>query len=156
MIFEAHDDSGDILATAFDLAINRFHELEGADADDIDTRARLTARLVVLSKNGELDAETLASQAVLYLRTFAVAMRLSRQSGQPTVPSSPQQFALGPDAIQALDQALQQCLDELPQGGVTSSVRSILQRSLLETAGEGERSVEALRSVALNAVRNRG
>ena len=108
------------LARSFDEALSQFVASEGSAADTAEMRGRLAARLVVLSKLGETDKHQLASSAALYLRAFAGAMRISSSSKRAEATDAPtSHIALGPDAIDAMAEALERCLDELPQGGVS-------------------------------------
>lgn len=141
------------LARSFDIALKQFVTSEGAEADTIDNRGRLAARLVVLSKLGEQDEQQLASNAVLYLRAFASAMRIASGNGHQARVRG--HVALGPDAIAAISEALEQCLNDLPEGGVSSTARDVLQKALLEAAGRGERDASKLTAFALEKLRHR-
>jgi len=105
------------LARSFDAALSQFIASEGSEADTAENRGRLAARLVVLSKLGETDEHQLASNAALYLRAFAGAMRIA-SSAKPAQAEADltSHIALGPDAIDAMVEALHRCLDELPHG----------------------------------------
>lgn len=148
-------DHEEKLARAFDIAMKQFVMSEGKEADTIDNRGRLAARLVVLTKLGEQDEHQLASSAALYLRAFAGAMRVASGSAPRDVAQGRGQIALGPDAIAAVTEALEQCLNDLPEGGVSSAARDVLQKALLEAAGGGERDVSKLTAFALEKLRTR-
>jgi len=61
----------------------------------------------------------LASNAALYLRAFAGAMRIASSAKRTQAEADlTSHITLGPDAIDAMVEALHRCLDELPQGGV--------------------------------------
>ena len=144
------------LARCFDAALNQFIASEGSEADTAENRGRLAARLVVLSKLGETDEHQLASNAALYLRAFAGAMRIaSRAKPAQAEADLTSHIALGPDAIDAMVEALHRCLDELPQGGVSSTARDVLQKAILEAAGHGERNADKLQAFALEKLRTR-
>ena len=116
----------------------------------------MAARLVVLSKLGETDEYQLASNAAQYLRAFAGAMRIASSSKRALVKDDPtSHIALGPDAIAAMAEALDRSLDELPQGGVSSTARDVLQKAILEAAGHGERNADRLQAFALEKLRTR-
>jgi hypothetical protein len=144
------------LARSFDVALSQFIASEGSGADTAENRGRLAARLVVLSKLGETDEHKLASNAALYLRAFAGAMRIASGSKRAQAKVAPtSRIALGPDAIGAMAEALDRCLDGLPQGGVSSTVRDVLQKAILEAAGHGERNADRLQAFALEKLRTR-
>jgi hypothetical protein len=87
----------------------------------------------VLSNLGETDEHQLASSAALYLRAFAGAMRISSSSKRAQAKdTATNHFALEPDAISAMAEALDRCLDELPQGGVSSRAREVFQKAIVE------------------------
>jgi hypothetical protein len=144
------------LARSFDAALSQFVASEGSAADTAEMRGRLAARLVVLSKLGETDEHQLASNAALYLRAFAGAMRISSSSKRALVKdAATSHIALGPDAISAMAEALARCLDELPQGGVSSTAREVLQKAILEAAAHGERNTDKIKAFALEKLRTR-
>lgn len=144
----------EVLARSFDIALKQFVTAEGPEADTPDTRGRLAARLVTLATHGEQTEERLASEAVLYLRAFAAAMRVNSRKPVADKAASPS-IALGPDAVAAMTQALEACIEELPEGGVSSTVRDILHKAILGAAGDGERDADKLKSFALEKLRKR-
>jgi hypothetical protein len=83
-------NNNEVLAPSFDIALKQFVSAEGPAADTADMRSRLAARLVTLATHGEQSEERLASEAVLYLRAFTAAMRVShdKQSAHKAMASA--------------------------------------------------------------------
>jgi hypothetical protein len=83
-------------------------------------------------------------------------MRFSASSKRAQVKdAATSHIALGPDAIIAMAEALARCLDELPQGGVSSRAREVLQKAILEAAAYGERNTDKIKAFALEKLRTR-
>lgn len=145
----------EVLARSFDIALQQFVSAEGPASNTADTRSRLAARLVVLATHGEQSEERLASEAVLYLRAFTAAMRVSgdKQSASKSAASPP--VVIGPDVAASMTEAMQACIEDLPEGGVSSTARDVLQKALLEAAGRGERDASKLTAYALEKLRTR-
>lgn len=80
-----------------------------------------------------------------------------RLASTPTAPpvNTKSQVAFGPDTIAAVAHALELCLEDLPERGVSSTARDILQKALLEAAGRGERDANKLTAFALEKLRTR-
>jgi hypothetical protein len=147
-------DLDQTLAEAFDRVWDRFVAIEGAGAATPDNRGRLAARLVVLTMSGAADLDTLVDPALLYLRAFMAASRLSTQSQTPQAdPPSMGSYIFEPDALDSMAVALERCMDEMPRA--SSSLRSILSAAIFRKAAEGERSPERLQSHALDVLRRR-
>lgn len=142
------------LARAFDLAWDRFVELEGSSVDTPDNRGRLAARIVVLAKTGETDEKEIAATALIYLRAFAAAVRLAPDHQQPSTMVPVAGVALDPEAIDAVTTALDACVAGLPLG-ISSTARAILSESILEHAAKGERDPDRLQALALDALKLR-
>jgi hypothetical protein len=142
------------LARAFDLAWEKFTELEAAEENTAENRGALAARIVVLAKLGEEDVVAIAEAALLYLRALAASKRLSAspQGGPVSIASAG--AVLDQEAITAATTALDACLEELPEG-IPSRLRSALLQTILEHAGRGERSSERLQRFALDALKSR-
>lgn len=143
------------LARSFDIALAQYLASEGQNADTADTRGRLAARLVILSTQGETDEARLASNAVLYLRAFASAMRLASAPQAAYSSSTENGIAIGPDVISAISKALDSCLDDLPEGAATLTVRDHLQKALMTAASRGEQDIVKLKTIAMEKLRNR-
>lgn len=144
----------DILARSFEIALKQYVSGEGPAADTPDMRGRLAGRIMALAALGEQSEQRLASQAILYLRAFSAAMRISAVSPF-NEPAASHSIAAGPDMITAMTQALNDCLEDLPEGGISSTVRSILQKAILEAAGNGVHDPNEMKSFALEQLRNR-
>jgi len=145
----------EVLAKSFDIALQQFLTAAGSQADTPDTRGRLAARLVVLATHGEQSEQRLAAEAVLYLRAFAAAMRIAGDKPLDGKVAPTRNIALGPDAVIAMSQALNACIDELPAGGVSSTARQVLHEAILEAARQGQQDVEIIKQYALDKLRTR-
>jgi hypothetical protein len=144
-----------MLARAFDLAFEKFLQVEGESENTPENRGSLAARIVVLGKLGEPDEEEISAAAVIYLRALAAAKRLDRpRVSAATVNFGSAGTTLNQEAIDAASGALEACLEELPEG-IHASARSVLSHSIMENAGKGERNGDRLRELALDALKSR-
>ena len=154
------DDSKAALARAFDAVWERFLAIEGDEADTVENRRRLAARIVALARSGEIDEHELVEAAFIHLRVLAEAARLGRRESPETAfaaavhPEAQGGHAFTPEAISAMSTALGLCLDELPFR-IPSDALKLLSRSILEAASRGERDSGRLRLHALEALKAR-
>jgi hypothetical protein len=158
---QVHDDETKAaLARAFDIAWERFVELEGAAAATDDNRKRLATRIVGLAKSGESDQHLLGEAGLIYLRVLAEATRLGRRNREEAVvepahhPDDHGAKAYTPETVAAMSAALDLCLDELPLR-IPSDALTALSSSILDGASRGERDPERLRHHALEMLRTR-
>jgi hypothetical protein len=148
------------LARAFDIAWERFIQLEGAEAATDDNRRRLAARIVGLAKSGASDERLLGEAGLIYLRVLAEATRIGRRNGEEAVvepahhPDDHGAKAYSPETVAAMSAALGLCLDELPLR-IPSDALTSLSSSILDGASRGERDPERLRHHALEMLRTR-
>jgi hypothetical protein len=143
-----HDDETKAaLARAFDIAWDRFIELEGAEAATDDNRRRLATRIVALAKSGESDEHLLGEAGLIYLRVLAEAARLGGRNREEAVvepahhPDDHGAKAYTPETVAAMSAALELCLDELPLR-IPSDALTSLSSSILDGAARGERDPE--------------
>ena len=153
------DDSKAALARAFDAVWERFLAIEGDEADTVENRRRLAARIVALARSGEIDEHELVEAAFIHLRVLAEAARLGGGNRDTAFAAEVQPEAQGghaftPEAISAMSTALGLCLDELPFR-IPSDALKLLSRSILEAASRGERDSGRLRLHALEALKAR-
>jgi hypothetical protein len=158
---QVHDDETKAaLARAFDLAWDRFIELEGVEAATDDNRRRLAARIVALAKSGPSDEYLLGEAGLIYLRVLAEASRIGRRNrGEAVVepahhPDDHAAKAYTPETVAAMTAALELCLDELPLR-IPSDALTSLSSSILDGAARGERDPERLWRHALDRLRTR-
>jgi hypothetical protein len=148
------------LARAFDSVWERFLAIEGDDADTAENRARLAARIVALSRSGDIEEHELVEAALIHIRVLAEAARLGRRDSAETAFAAPVHLdaqgghAFTPETIAAMSTALDRCLDELPFR-IPSDALKLLSSSILEEASRGERDSGRLRLHALDALKAR-
>ncbi len=148
-----------LLAQAFDVAWTQFASAEGPTAETEDNRRRLARQLVGLSRAGEKDIDALARAALTHLPAFAVAMRISRRQESADAPATQQAFdapgaAFGPDAVNAMREALELCLEDLPLR-LPPGIREALLAEIMSDAAQGERDPRKLSGAALAALERR-
>jgi hypothetical protein len=158
---DADDQTKLALARAFDSAWTQFLEREGPDADTEANRGRLARRIVALAKAGETDEAQLSDTALIYLSVLTEAARLgnapSRNESDPTpdpIPDAPRAQAFGPDALAAMTDALELCLDALPLR-LPSDVAGFLTNAIMSRAATGDRDAASLSHHALEALKAR-
>jgi hypothetical protein len=162
---KVHDDeTKTALARAFDIAWDRFIELEGDEAATDDNRRRLAARIVALAKSGESNEHLLGEAGLIYLRVLAEAARLGGRNRadaavvepahHPHHPDDRGAQAFAPETITAMSTALELCLEALPLH-IPSNALTTLSNSILDGAARGERDPERLRLHALEMLRKR-
>lgn len=158
---DTDDDTKLALARAFDSARARFLAREGADADTESNRQRLAQRIVALAKAGETDEAQLADTALIYLSVLAEAARLAKASPRDDVDSSPDSIldapraqAFGPDALDAMSDALELCLDALPLR-LPSDVAGFLTNAIMTRAATGDHDAASLAHHALESLKAR-
>ncbi|WP_291864085.1 hypothetical protein [Bradyrhizobium sp.] len=154
------DDTKAALARAFDTVWERFLGIEGDEADTVENRRRLAARIVALARSGEIERHELVEAALIHLRVLAEAARLGMRNSPDTPfaaavhPKEQGGHAFAPETIAAMSTALDLCLDELPFR-IPSDALKLLSTSILESASRGERDSDRLRLHALNALKAR-
>lgn len=148
------------LARAFDIAWERFLEIEGDEAGTDENRRRLAARIVALARSGEIEEHELGEAGFIHLRVLAEAVRLGARNRHEATfatadrPNGQGGHAFTPETIAAMAMALDHCLDELPFR-IPSNALKLLSTSILEDASRGERDPERLRLHALDALKAR-
>ncbi|MBI5127965.1 MAG: hypothetical protein HZA66_00860 [Rhodopseudomonas palustris] len=155
----APDETTAALARAFDSAWERFIGVEGSRADTDANRKRLAAKIVALSRAGQIDEDTIAQSALIHLCVLAEAARLGNQPHEAADPGSdpqkaPHAQAFNPQTVAAMSAALEQCVETLPLQ-TPSSALQFLSARILEAASRGEQDPERLSQHALEALRNR-
>jgi hypothetical protein len=161
---DADDQTKLALARAFDSAWTQFLEREGPDADTEANRGRLARRIVALAKAGETDEAQLSETALIYLSVLTEAARLGsapsrdeRDESGPTpdpILDAPRAQAFGPDALAAMTDALELCLDALPLR-LPSDVAGFLTNAIMSRAATGDRDAASLSHHALEALKAR-
>ncbi|MDO9058385.1 MAG: hypothetical protein Q7U92_05095, partial [Bradyrhizobium sp.] len=132
----------------------------GDEADTVENRRRLAARIVALARAGEIDEHELVEAGLIHIRVLAAAARLGvrdrRESAfaSATHPDGQGGHAFSPETIAAMSAALDLCLDELPFR-IPSDAVKLLSTSILEQASRGERDSDRLRLHALDALKAR-
>jgi hypothetical protein len=161
------DESKAALARAFDAAWQPFIAAEGEQADTVENRRRLAARIVALAKSGQSDEATLGEAGLIYLRVLAEAARLGARNrveaaaeAEPELEPEPMRWedqgghAFGPETVAAMSAALNRCLDVLPLHMPSDALR-LLSTSILDAASRGERDPERMQLFALDALKKR-
>lgn len=154
------DETKVALARAFDVAWDRFVELEGAEAATDHNRKRLAARIVALAKSGETDEQKQSETALIYLRVLTEAARLSARKRTETELGTDNSFgergghSFAPETVAAMTTALNLCLDELPLR-IPSDALKLLSASILDAASRGEHDPGRLHLHALEALKAR-
>lgn len=158
---DADDQTKLALARAFDSAWAQFLEREGPNADTETNRGRLARRIVALAKAGETDEAQLSDTALIYLSVLTEAGRLgsavSRDEPDPTphpIPNAPRARAFGPDALAAMTDALELCLNALPLR-LPSDVTGFLTDAIMARAATGDHDAASLSRHALEALKAR-
>ena len=148
------------MARAFDVAWDRFLQIEGDEADTDENRGRLAARIVALARSGEIGERELGEAGLIHLRVLAAAARIGAGNrhemafGTDDRPDRQGGHAFTPETIAAMSTALDLCLDELPFR-IPSDALKLLSTSILDAASRGERAPDRLRLHALNALKAR-
>ena len=154
------DDGKAALARAFDMVWERFLAIEGDEADTVENRRRLAARIVAWARSGEIEEHELAEAGLIHLRVLAEAARLGARDNPETAfaaathPDGQGGHAFSPETIAAMSTALDLCLDELPFR-IPSDALKLLSTSILDNASRGERDSDRLRLHALDALKAR-
>lgn len=154
------DETKAALARAFDEVWERFLAIEGDEADTVENRRRLAARIVGLARSGEIDENELVEAALIHIRVLAEAARLGGRNSPDMAfaaevqPGAQGGHAFTPETIAAMSTALNLCLDELPFRIPTDALK-LLSSSILEAASRGERDSGRLRLHALEALKTR-
>ena len=154
------DETNAALARAFDVAWDRFLQIEGAEADTDQNRRRLAARIVALARSGEAEEHELGEAGLIHLRVLAEASRLGGLNRHEAafaasdLPDGQGAQAFTPETIAAMSIALDLCLDELPFR-IPSDALKLLSTSILDAASRGERDPDRLRLHALDALKAR-
>jgi hypothetical protein len=146
------------LARAFDVAWERFLQLEGTKAGTETNRKRLANRIVALARAGQTDETALAEAGLINLCVLAETARLSAQPHDPAAeafgPESQGSTAYGPETVAAMSAALQLCLEALPLQAPSTALR-FLSTHVLDEASRGEHDPERLSQHALEALSHR-
>jgi hypothetical protein len=146
------------LARAFDLAWERFLQLEGSKAGTETNRKRLAGRIVALARGGETNEDTLAESGLIHLCVLAETVRIGAQphlpDEAPLGPEAQGSTAYGPETIAAMSAALQLCLETLPLHAPSNALR-FLSTHVLDEASRGEHDPERLSRHALEALSKR-
>jgi hypothetical protein len=146
------------LARAFDLAWERFLQLEGTKAGTDTNRKRLANRIVALARAGETDENALAEAGLINLCVLAETARLGAQPQEPSDtsfgPEAQGSTAYGPETVAAMSAALQICLEALPLHAPSTALR-FLSTHVLDEASRGEHDPERLSQHALEALSRR-
>jgi hypothetical protein len=154
----AIEDMKAALARAFDVAWERFLQLEGTKAGTDSNRKRLASRIVALARAGETDETSLAEAGLINLCVLAETARLSAQPQQPAGesfgPESQGSTAYGPETVAAMSAALQLCLEALPLHAPSNALR-FLSTHVLDEASRGEHDPDRLSQHALEALSRR-
>lgn len=154
------DDGKAALAHAFDMVWERFLAIEGDEADTVENRRRLAARIVAWARSGEIEEHELVEAGLIHLRVLAEAARLGARDNPETAfaaavhPKQQGGHAFSPETVAAMSTALNLCLDELPFRIPSGAIRT-LSASILECASRGERDSDRLRLHALEALKAR-
>jgi hypothetical protein len=146
------------LARAFDVAWERFLQLEGTKAGTETNRKRLASRIVALARAGEADENALAEAGLINLCVLAETARLGAQPPEPTGeafgPEAQGSTAYGPETVAAMSAALQLCLEALPLQAPSNALR-FLSTHVLDEASRGEHDPDRLSRHALEALSRR-
>jgi hypothetical protein len=154
----AIDEMKAALARAFDIAWDRFLQLEGTKAGTELNRKRLANRIVALARAGETDESALAEAGLINLCVLAETARLGAQPSEPAGaafgPEAQGSTAYGPETVAAMSAALQICLEALPLHAPSNALR-FLSSHVLDEASRGEHDPERLSRHALEALSRR-
>ena len=152
------DQSTVWMATVFDSVWTRFLEHEGSDADTPENRGLLAARIVVLFKTIGADESEIETAALIFLLALAAARRISWASSDPATPpaliATVEGGGFAPETIEAMSEALQLCLDELPLR-FPAEAHVLIRTTILNSARAGERDPIRLHEAAMEALRAR-